>query len=541
MGTKWRRWLAVFLLVGLVGACGGGSDDSASDDNGDDDAPTFQRDESTFDDAGSDETTTTVDQTEGIDLDGVADDDVDDAIILATIGELEKYWDDEFSVVAQGAFEPVSGGFFAYGPNREIPECGGPTTYADVAQNAFYCPFGDLIAWDTDNLTNQMLEEFGPFSLVIVMAHEYGHAIQARGALNPALPTIAGEEQADCFAGSFTQFVADGGSDVLQVSVDDLDSAVAGFLSLRDAPGTPTSDPSAHGSAFDRVGAFQDGFLNGAERCAEYEDIFESGGSTAIPLEFTSEEDFQSGGNAPFDPNEEGNIFDLTFGSLETFWSQAMEQQFGVEWNLLFPDHVVAFSPDEPDSLPECPGVDVTAEDAAGQAFTCFGDPEDPSDDYIAFDINLAADLYDQVGDFAVSGIISQQYSFVVQVLLGNLESDKPSFLQADCFSGAWTGQVTIDTLVTDNDGDGFPDGQVLLPELGLGDLGSVSLSAGDLDEAVQSFLLLGEGNDPDVTGTTFERVAAFRDGFLNGLDSCETYLDGGAPSAEDGVPDAEG
>lgn len=541
MGARVRRIIAVGALVGLVAACGGGGGDDDEDASGNDDQPTFQREESTLDeDAGDEEDDDAAEeQTEGIDLDGVAPDDQDDVIILAALDELEGFWFDEFPTIVQSDFQPVGGGFFPYGPDTEIPGCGQPLSYDDVAQNAFYCPIDDTISWDTDNLTNGMLEEFGPFSLVIVMAHEYGHAIQARGALNPALPTVAGEQQADCFAGSFTAFVAGGGSDVLNVSVEDLDSAVAGFLSLRDAPGTPTDDPSAHGSGFDRVAAFQDGFQNGTGRCAEYEDIFEGGGSTAIPLVFTSQEDFQSNGNAPFDPSEQGNIFDLTFGSLETFWIQAMEQQFGVEWNVLFPDQVVAFSTDDPDTLPECPGTDITVEDAAGQAFTCFGDPEDPSDDYIAFDIDLAAALYDEVGDFAVSGIISQQYSFVVQVLLGNLESDKPSFLQADCFSGAWTGQVTIDTLVTDADGDGFPDGQVFDPSLGID--GGVSLSAGDLDEAVQSFLLLGEDNDPDVNGTTFERVAAFRDGFLNGLDSCETYLDGGVPDEGDGLPSDEG
>jgi predicted metalloprotease len=540
MGARVRRIIAVGAMLGLVAACGGGGGD---EDAGDDDEPAFQREESTFDDEAEEADDAAEQQTEGIDLEDVPVEDQDDVIILAALDELETFWDDEFSTVASGGFQPVGGGFFPYGPDTEIPGCGQTLAYEDVAQNAFYCPIDDTISWDTENLTNGMLEEFGPFSLVIVMAHEYGHAIQARGALNPALPTVAGEQQADCFAGAFTAFVNDGGSDVLNLSLEDLDSAVAGFLSLRDAPGTPTDDPSAHGSGFDRVAAFQDGFLSGSERCAEYEDIFEGGGSTAIPLVFQSEEDFQSGGNAPFDADDEADIFDLTFGSLETFWIQAMEQQFGAEWNVLFPDQIVAFSSDDPDSLPDCGGTGITAEDAAGQAFTCFGDPEDPSDDFIAFDIDLAAALYEEVGDFAVSGIISQQYSFVAQVLLGNLENDKPSFLQADCFSGAWTGEVTIQTLTPDvgPDGEPVPGSQELIPEVDPSGIGGVSISAGDLDEAVQSFLLLGQDNDPDVEGTTFERVAAFRDGFLNGLDSCETYLDGGVPSEEDGVPDAEG
>ena len=509
-----RSRLAATLLplLLLLLACGNAGDA----DVGSGSRSPIERDE-------DEETTTTVDQTAGVDLEGVPEDDQDDVIIDAVLGEVERFWDDEFPRAYNGDFEPVET-FVPYGPNRELPECGGPLDYEEIAENAFYCPPDDVIAWDTDNLTNDMLADFGPFSLAIVMAHEYGHAVQARVPVDG--PTIATEQQADCFAGAFTAFVEDGNSDVVAVSVEDLDAAVAGFLTLRDAPGTPADDPSAHGSAFDRVGAFQDGFLNGTERCAEYEEIYAQGGTTVIDLQFTSREDFIRGGNAPFE-----EIFDLTLASLETFWTEAMPAQFGVEWDPLAPDdQVVAFDPDDPDSLPECPGVDATAEDLAGQAFTCIGDPDDPDDDFIAFDINLAAEQYDEVGDFAVSGLISQQYAFVAQTLLGNLETDRDSLLQADCFSGAWAGELTLATL--------REGGQELLDET----LGPVSIEAGDLDEAVQSFLLLGDQQGADADqGTPFERVAAFRDGFLNGLPKCATYLEDGAPDEEDGVPSDDG
>ena len=93
-------------------------------------------------------------------------------------------------------------------------------------------------------------------------------------------------------------------------------------------------------------------------------------------------------------------------------------------------------------------------------------------------------------------------------------------------------------TFATVNEG-----AQELLPDFDVdGEPQAVSVSAGDLDEAVRSFLLLGEGVDPDEQGTAFERVAAFRDGFLDGLDGCQDYLDGGAPGEGDGLPqDDEG
>jgi predicted metalloprotease len=517
MSARWMRPVAVAItLATIAAACGDDRDDQA-----------FRRDSSTFERRSSGETTTTVDQTEGIDLDGVPEADQDDVIIEAAIGEVEKFWEENFDDVVGGEFVPVSGGFFPYGPNRELPTCGTRFRYEQIAENAFYCPIDDLIAWDTDNLTNDMLERFGPFTLVIVMAHEYGHAVQTRGALNPQLPTIAGEQQADCFAGAFTAYVNDGESDVLAVSIDDLDRAVAGFLSLRDEIGTDTQSEGAHGSGFDRVGAFQDGFLNGAETCAEYEDIFESGESTAVDIPFVDETGQVRQLDAPFDPADPDSIFLLTLGSLETFWASALEEQFGEEWTPLFQDErVIAFDPEDPDSLPECPGEEIDLDDAAGQAFACFGDEDDPDDDFIAFDLRRAAELYENIGDFAVSGFLARQYSYVAQQIIGDLEDDKDSFLQADCFSGAWTDALRAGQRLLSPDFDDADGGQ-----------NSVTLSAGDLDEAIQSFLLVGDDGDTERTGSPFERAAAFRDGFFNGLESCATYLEDGAPSAEEGVP----
>jgi hypothetical protein len=56
----------------------------------------------------------------------------------------------------------------------------------------------------------------------------------------------------------------------------------------------------------------------------------------------------------------------------------------------------------------------------------------------------------------------------------------------------------------------------LLLRERGTG----VTLSPGDLDEAVTALLAFGRAGDQ--TGTTaFERIAAYRDGVLEGLTAC--------------------
>lgn len=446
---------------------------------------------------------TTTTEVTGLDLDDIPLEDQDDVIIEAAIAEAEAFWAEAYPAAYGEELEPLTGGLYAYGPDRELPACGGPVTYEEVAENAFYCPLDDLIAWDTDNLTNDMLAEFGPYSLVIVAAHEYGHAIQERVPVGG--PTILTEQQADCFAGAFTAHLAEGDDDAFEVTLDDLDAAIAGFLSLRDAVGTPTTDPDAHGSAFDRVGAFQDGFLQGVEVCVEYEELYSEGMTTAIDLPLPPDGQV----DAPFDPEADGNIFAITLGSLEAFWAEALPEDFGADWVPIADDgRVVPFDGSDPETLPDCPEDDVDPAEVAGTAFTCFGDPDDPSDDVIAFDVEFAAEQY-EIGDFAVSGILSREYSRIAQLLAGLEVDGLDASLQADCFSGAWAGKLTTDTI--ELGGQEVPD-----PEIE-----AVAITAGDLDEAVQSFLLLGRFADPEDVGTPFERVSAFRDGFFGGLQAC--------------------
>ncbi|MBA2497078.1 MAG: neutral zinc metallopeptidase [Acidimicrobiia bacterium] len=491
-GRRRRSRAGALVVVGVMAACGGSAEEAlVAAGRGDVDR--------TDNDRRDQETEVDIE-----DFEEVEPDDQDDAVIEAALAEVETFWENVFPEVYGGEFTPVQGGFFPYGPDREPVPCGSPPpSYEEVAGNAFYCPGVDLIAWDTDNLTNQLLDTFGPFSLVIVMAHEYAHAIQVRAEVDPRLPTIATEQQADCFAGAFTGFLADGGSDVLSVSEDDLDAAVAGFLTLRDQVGTPADDPAAHGSAFDRVGAFQDGFDQGAGRCAEYERIYVSGDSTVVDIPFLSQADFDAGGNAPFDPAVEGNIFDLALTSLESYWSQALPAQFGEELISLSPGRVQPYFPSEESTLPACEGEDIDAERAEELgAFVCDGDPEDLADDFIAWDQeNLMPTLYEEpLGDFAVASVIARLYSQAVQLQLGTAGDDPAAGLQADCFTGTWAAALA------------FPD---RVPE----SVG-VQISPGDLDEAVGAFLTLDTGEEDQATA--FERVAAFRSGFFDDLAGCE-------------------
>ena len=76
------------------------------------------------------------------------------------------------------------------------------------------------------------------------------------------------EQQADCF-GAWTAHVTKGGTAV-KYAPGDLETAMQGFIGFGDRPGYAANLPGAHGNAFDRVAAFQDGFERDATKCVAY-------------------------------------------------------------------------------------------------------------------------------------------------------------------------------------------------------------------------------------------------------------------------------
>ena len=194
-----------------------------------------------------------------------------EVVVARRVHDVEDFWARTYPDLFGTPYEPISGGFFPYGPDTDVPPCGTPPpSYEQIAGNAFYCPEADLIGWDADALIPDLYEQFGPFTLGIVFAHEIGHAIQTarrhRRAHDPHRAT------GGLLRGAWTKDVAAGNSESFAVKEKDLDTSVAGFLELRDGIEVTQSDPFAHGSGFDRVGAFQDGFEEGASRCARYDE-----------------------------------------------------------------------------------------------------------------------------------------------------------------------------------------------------------------------------------------------------------------------------
>jgi predicted metalloprotease len=434
-----------------------------------------------------------------------------DRLAAVALTDIERWWADVYPDVYGGSFEPLDGGVYAGYPERatDIPGCGEPTTaYEDLQLYvAFYCQLGDFMAYDDGDaepsLLTPLASDYGPAVLGVVLAHEYGHAIQSRvGALDAAYPTILTEQQADCFAGAWTGQAYRGESPLLRLGDADVRAGLLAMISVRDPVGTDQFVPGGHGSAFDRVGAFQEGFLRGPARCAELLDA---------PLELMPNQ-FQTGldaffeGNAPYDCDElDPAVVGQDFvdsctpapvflaDDLNDFWRTAIGADFAP----------VTVTPVQDIASVVCDG----AVPLSPQVTIC------PRERVLFFDEPEVLSLYREFGDFSLGYFYGIGWGEFAQQTIGSPLSGEDRALLSDCFTGAWVRDITPDRFGNtprqgDRDGDGVVD--------------TVTSSPGDLDEAIQMAILVGDpGAAVDIVGSPFEKIEAFRIGVLGGLEAC--------------------
>nr|MBA3369298.1 neutral zinc metallopeptidase [Geodermatophilaceae bacterium] len=258
--------------------------------------------------------------------------------------DINDYWSQTYAELYEDDFEPLTGGYYSIDPDDFDPDdypddigCldGDPE---NVANNAFYCfpqsdGGGDNIVYDR-TLLESLAADYGRFLPALVMAHEFAHAIQAREP-PPSELSIVYETQADCYAGAWTGWVAEDNAEHFNIRAPELDGVVRGYLLLRDEPGESVDDERAHGSYFDRVSAFQEGFDSGAQACRDnYDD------ERLFTLAEFSPNDGVTG-NVPYD--EAVTVSERT---LEVFWETAFDE---VGQQSFVAPELVPFSGDAPD------------------------------------------------------------------------------------------------------------------------------------------------------------------------------------------------
>ncbi len=167
----------------------------------------------------------------------------------------DTFWQNHFrELFGQEYRSPrVEGGYI--GENG--PRCAGQ---ASVPFNAFYCPAGDLLAWD-ENLMAAGYNQIGDAWVYLIIAHEWGHAIQSR--LDRGMVLVAAELQADCLAGATLQGATQDG--LLTIEPGDRDELAKTLVAVADD--FPWTSESDHGNAQQRIQAFNTGTQGGVPAC----------------------------------------------------------------------------------------------------------------------------------------------------------------------------------------------------------------------------------------------------------------------------------
>ncbi|WP_163698121.1 neutral zinc metallopeptidase [Mycolicibacterium sarraceniae] len=405
----------------------------------------------------------------------------DDEIAVQSISDLEDFWKDSYQGAFEGDFKPVKD-LISWDSNDYDGEFCGDTTSGLI--NAGFCEDDNTIGWDRGVLLPALRQANGDMAITMVLAHEYGHAIQQMAKLNnKGTPTLVAEQQADCLAGVYMRWVAEGNSKRFTLSTGDgLNNLLAAMISFRDpllSQDDHIDSGDEHGSAFERISAFQFGFTDGPSSCAaiDAQEIGQRRGDLPIELQH----------------DQTGE------------WPVSEESTRAIVEALN-----ILFTPKNPPTLSFDAASAAKCPDARPSAPVSFC----PATNNIAVDLpglekmGASTERQDNVlvtGDNTAYSALVSRYMLAVQHERGGLVLDNAEAgLRTACLTGVATTKLSKE--VTTSDGN------------------TVALTAGDIDEAVSGLLTNGLVAS-DINGESvpagFNRIDAFRIGVLGDQDRC--------------------
>ncbi|TFB76474.1 hypothetical protein E3O06_03775 [Cryobacterium glaciale] len=179
------------------------------------------------------------------------DDEITDAIDV-----VDQFWSAHFSEFYGGDEYTPPTGFIPYVASG-LPYCAGEEVVPD---NAAYCYPDNTLLWD-QALMDYLYVNGGDAVIYLVVAHEWGHAIQSQ--ITDDYLWNAQELQADCFAAAALYGAAE--DRIFTWEEGDTAEITNALTVLADE--TPWTNIDDHGDPLDRIDAFNDGRIGGVEGC----------------------------------------------------------------------------------------------------------------------------------------------------------------------------------------------------------------------------------------------------------------------------------
>ncbi|MFC4127100.1 metallopeptidase [Nocardia rhizosphaerae] len=404
-----------------------------------------------------------------------------DTLALNAIADIEEYWQTEYSKTFRGDFKPASKylSWSARAPESEAVQFCLSSTYKLI--NAAYCPLDHTIGWDRAVLLPLLVNKYKEMSVVMVLAHEYGHAIQAQADLLRGIFTdkLVKEQQADCLAGVFLRHVAEGNSKHFTLNTTDgLNGVLGATVAVRDRD--PNDPDAVHGSAFERVTAVQMGYTEGAKSCKDIDEDEIEQRRGGLPVTFEEGE-----------REEQLPVNEETLSSLATQLGKSMPVENPPTFDYTgVTRNCASTTTTEPVSY--CPGRNTIGTDLPAMAERA-GEGEAGANEPLSAVVT---------GDFDAAVVFVSRYALAVQRDRNlSLTGAATAGLRTACLSGALT------TKLSEPGSD-------------------PRLSAGDLDEAVSGLLadgLAAADVNGEVVASGYQRLEAFRTGVLDGEQACLT------------------
>lgn len=182
--------------------------------------------------------------------------DLQELLQLAAI-DIDDYW---AGVFADNGIRHVTPEIMLFRNRTVSTRCGVAPSYI----GPFYCPADDTIYLPYFFMQAQ-LQKIGDFAPVLILAHEWGHAIQQRADTLDSEYTIDAELQADCFAGAYARHAA---NDSRYVTLDegDIDEGATALFYAGDVD-IAWFDPRAHGTGKQRMDSYALGLESGYVAC----------------------------------------------------------------------------------------------------------------------------------------------------------------------------------------------------------------------------------------------------------------------------------